>query len=113
MTDLLATEGVVRVRVAPDEVARAAEILTAMTAPDHVTASSSDRGWLSVQVSQERASELNRALGQAGIYASGLEAGNDLEELFLSLTRSEGADPDGTFAGRPAEPAGPTDWAGS
>ena len=36
MKDLLATEGVVRVRVAADEVARATEILTAMTAPDHV-----------------------------------------------------------------------------
>ncbi len=114
MKDLLATEGVVRVRVATEEVARAAEILTAMTAADHVTASSSDHGWLSVQVPQDRASELNRALSQAGIYASGLEAGNDLEELFLSLTRSEsGSDPDGTFAGRPAEPAGPTDWAGA
>ena len=56
---------------------------------------------------------MNRALSQAGIYASGLEAGNDLEELFLALTRSEaGTDPDGTFAGRPPTPAGPTDWAG-
>jgi ABC-2 type transport system ATP-binding protein len=116
MKDLLATEGVVRVRVAADEVVRATEILTAMTAPDHVSASVTDHGWLSVQIPQERASEMNRALGQAGIYASGLEAGNDLEELFLALTRSEtGADPDGTFAGRPAAPAtpaGPTDWAG-
>ncbi len=113
MRELLATEGVVRVRVAPDEVARATEVLAGLTAPDLVAASTSDHGWLAVQIPQDRASEINRVLSQAGIYASGLEAGNDLEELFLMLTRSEsGADPDGTFAGRPPTPAGPSDWAG-
>jgi ABC-2 type transport system ATP-binding protein len=114
MRDLLATEGIVRVRVAPDEIPRAAEILGAMTAPELVAASTSDHGWLTVQIPQDRAAEINRALSQAGIYASGLEAGNDLEELFLTLTRSEsGTDPDGTFAGRPpVVPAAPTDWAG-
>jgi ABC-2 type transport system ATP-binding protein len=113
MKDLLATEGVVRVHVTPDEVPRAVEILAAMTGPDQVAASSSEHGWLTVQIPQDRSSEINRALSQSGIYASGLEAGNDLEELFLSLTRSEdGSDPDGTFASRPSTPAGPTDWAG-
>jgi ABC-2 type transport system ATP-binding protein len=113
MKDLLATEGVVRVRVAPAEVPRATEILARLTASDLVAASTSDHGWLSIQVPQERASEINRALSEAGIFASGLEAGNDLEELFLSLTKREsGADPDGTFAGRPPAPAAPTDWAG-
>ena len=113
MKDLLATEGVVRVRVTPDEIPRAVEILTAMTGPDQVAVSTSEHGWLAVQIPQDRSSEMNRALSQAGIYASGLEAGNDLEELFLSLTRSEaGTDPDGMFAGRPPTPEGPTDWAG-
>ena len=112
MKELLATEGVVRVRVTPDEIPRAVEVLAAMTAPDHVAASPSEHGWVTVQIPQDRSAEINRTLAQAGIYASGLEAGNDLEELFLALTRSETADPDGTFAGRPAEPAGPTDWAG-
>ena len=64
-----------------------------MTGPDLVAASSTEHGWLTVQIAQDRSSEINRALSQAGIYASGLEAGNDLEELFLALTRSETADP--------------------
>jgi hypothetical protein len=44
-------------------------------------------------------------LAGAGIYASGLETGSDLESLFLELTRSEPtASREGTFMG----PAG---WA--
>ena len=114
MRELLATEGVVRVRVAPAEVQAAGSILAGMTAPDHVSASASEPGWLTVQIPQDRAAEINRTLGQAGIYASGLEAGNDLEELFLALTRNEsGIDRDGTFARRPPAPEGPTDWAGA
>ena len=35
-----------------------------------------------------RASEVNRALAEAGIYASGLEPGSDLESVFLELTGS-------------------------
>ena len=99
MKELLATEGVVRVRVTPDEIPRAVEVLAAMAAPDHVAASPSEHGWCH---RPDRAGPLGRdqsTLAQAGIYASGLEAGNDLEELFLALTRSETADPDGTFAG--------------
>jgi hypothetical protein len=37
-------------------------------------------------VAADRAAEVNRALTKAGIYASGLEAGSDLESLFLQLT---------------------------
>ncbi len=114
MVELLASEGVVRVQVAPDEVVRATAVLVGLTAPDLVTASTSEPGWLAVQVPQQRASEMNRALSEVGIYASGLAAGNDLEDLFLSLTRTESAaDRDGVFAGRPPTPAGPSDWAGA
>ena len=43
-------------------------------------------GWLSVRVEPDRAAEVNRALATAGIYASRLETGSDLESLFLELT---------------------------
>jgi len=100
MQDLLASEGVVRVRVEPDAVATASARLARLTAPDRVTPSSMEPGWISVQIAPDRASEVNRSLAEAGIYASGLSSGNDLEELFLALTGPAAAsDPDGTFAG--------------
>ncbi len=37
-------------------------------------------------VPADRATEINRALAEAGIYASGLEPGSDLESVFLELT---------------------------
>jgi hypothetical protein len=39
-----------------------------------------------VGISPARAVEVNRALAEAGIYASGLEPGSDLESLFLEIT---------------------------
>jgi hypothetical protein len=42
--------------------------------------------WLTARVAADKAAEMNRALAEAGIYASGLEAGSDLESLFLQLT---------------------------
>ena len=109
MEDLLSSEGVVRVRVEPAEVAAASARLARLTAPDRVTPSRSEPGWISVQIRPDRTSEVNRSLAEAGIFASGLGSGNDLEELFLTLTEdTASADPDGTFtgidplAGRPA-----------
>jgi hypothetical protein len=62
--------------------------------------SSSEAGWLSVQIAPDRAGEVNRALAESAIFASGLESGNDLEDLFLNLTQDASTvDPDGTFAG--------------
>ncbi len=108
MAELLAGEGVVRVRVEPDEVAAAAAALGRLASPDLVTTRTGEAGWLSVQIGPERSSTVNRALAEAGIFASAISSGNDLEELFLTLTRSEGADPDGTFAGRRPEAGGPS-----
>ena len=100
MKELLAGEGVVRVRVAPEEVATAATALAGLVPSDHVMASSAEPGWLTVQIAPDRTAEVNRTLANASIYAAGLESGNDLEELFLSLTHDPSAvDPDGTFAG--------------
>ncbi len=99
MDELLASEGVVRVRVAPAEVAAAANVLSRLASPERVTLSTTEPGWLSVQITPDRTSEVNRSLAEVGIYASGLNAGNDLEELFLALTGPAAAsDPDGTFA---------------
>ena len=87
-------------------------------APEHgVTPGAGDPGWLSVKVEPERAAEVNRALATAGIYASGLETGSDLESLFLSLTGGSApeASGEGTFfglagAGRTTGETGPSDW---
>jgi ABC-type multidrug transport system ATPase subunit len=105
MKELLAGEGIVRVRVAPEQVAAAAAALAGLVQPDHVVASTAEPGWLTVQIAPDRTAEVNRTLATASIYASGLESGNDLEELFLSLTHDPSAvDPDGTFAGLAKRP---------
>ncbi|HET7727551.1 MAG TPA: ATP-binding cassette domain-containing protein [Candidatus Limnocylindrales bacterium] len=95
---LLAGEGSVRVRVATDEVPRAAVALEGLAgASDAVTA---EDGWLSVRFDPDRAAEVNRALVAAGIYASRIEAGTNLEALFLELTG------DGAATGAPLGSAG-------
>jgi hypothetical protein len=45
--------------------------------------------WLTVHVQPGRAGEVNRRLAEAGIFASGLESGTELEQLFLELTGGE------------------------
>ncbi|MEA2578150.1 MAG: type transport system ATP-binding protein, partial [Chloroflexota bacterium] len=99
MQDLLASEGIVRVRVQPEEVPVAAAALGRLTDPDRVTPSVLGPGWISVQITPNRSSEVNRALAQANIYAAEVSGGNDLEELFLTLTGAEAStDRDGRFA---------------
>ena len=108
--ELLNAEGVVRVRVAPEQLAAASTALASLDGPDGVTTSSAEPGWLSVRVTPDRTGEVNRILGEAGIWATGLESGNDLEMLFLGLT---GGHPvpggEGTFFGT----AGVTPGAGA
>ena len=89
--ELLSSEGVVRVRVAPEEIDRARPILETFASPGSV-APPGESGWLSVKAEPGRASDVNRALAQAGIYASGIDTGSDLEALFLELTGGEPAD---------------------
>jgi len=102
---LLAGEGSVRVRVAPEEVPRAVATLEAL-AGSGVAASGAaggvdaEDGWLSVRFDPGRAAEVNRALAAAGIYASRIEAGTNLESLFLELTG------DGAAIGTPLGSAG-------
>ena len=89
MTTLLASEAVVRVRVRPDEMERAVAALRALPNAGDVTSDTERGGWISARIAQDRASEVTRTLSSAGIYLSGLEAGSDLESLFLELTSPE------------------------
>ena len=84
--ELLGAEGTVRVRVAPGEVEQALLVLAGFAGPDGATSSSAEPGWISVRTGSDRIGEVNRTLAGAGIWAIGLEAGNDLEMLFLELT---------------------------
>jgi ABC-2 type transport system ATP-binding protein len=100
MSDLLSSEGLVRVRVRPDDAVHAAEVLAPLepAAPGGLP-SIQEGGWLSVHIAPERSEEIARALAQAGIYPSELLVGSDLEQLFLKLTQgSDHVDPDGSFA---------------
>jgi ABC-2 type transport system ATP-binding protein len=96
---LLEGAGVIRVRVAPAEIDPARAILDTLV-PGIASTTDGDDGWLSLAVTSDRAADANRALATAGIYASGLETGNDLESLFLELTGgSDAANHEGTFFG--------------
>jgi ABC-2 type transport system ATP-binding protein len=106
--ELLNAEGIVRVRVAPDEVVRATAALGALGGPGAVTSSAAEPGWISVRTTPERTGEVNRTLGGAGIWATGLESGNDLEMLFLGLTGGEpGQGGEGVFFGMAGSAPGP------
>jgi ABC-2 type transport system ATP-binding protein len=99
MQELLSAEGIVRVRVRPDEVPAAAATLGRLTAPERVSASVMGPGWISIQITPDRSAEVNRALAEANIFAAEVSGGNDLEELFLTLTGAENStDRDGRFA---------------
>lgn len=110
LAELLESAGRVRVRVAPEEMTKAAAVLRDL-APDrplYGVDSGEGAGWFTVGIAPGRAAELNRALGAAGVYASGLEPGSDLESIFLDLTGRTGsvaAPPAG--AGAVAAPALP------
>ncbi len=89
---LLDDGGHVRVRVAAGELAPASVALQgAFGAAAVVAQGEPDGAWLDVHVPGARAAEVNRTLAGAGIYASRLEAGSDLESLFLELTGEGGA----------------------
>jgi ABC-2 type transport system ATP-binding protein len=86
LEELLTSQALIRVKVCPEEVAGASEVLSKLTGGGSVETQDPDAVWLSARIAANRAAEVNRALAGAGIYASGLEAGSDLESLFLQLT---------------------------
>jgi len=96
---LLASSGGVRLRVEPSEVSRAVELLDAIAGSGAAVALDNAEGaWIRVRFDPRQAAQLNRTLAQAGIFASRVEVGTDLESLFLELTSSGG----------PADDASPT-----
>ena len=88
--ELLSTEGHVRVRVGAAELPAARQAVEALVGADAVSVETEhDQAWLIVRIEPARAAEINRTLATAGVYASRLEAGADLESLFLELTGGE------------------------
>jgi ABC-2 type transport system ATP-binding protein len=85
--ELLSTEGHVRVRVAATELPTARRAVEALVGADALSVETEhDQAWLVVRIEPARAAEVNRTLAAVGVYASRLEAGADLESLFLELT---------------------------
>jgi ABC-2 type transport system ATP-binding protein len=98
--ELLQAEGTVRVRVPTEQVPQATAVLERVVGQGTATADTDQNGWIAVRAAAARAGELNQALGGAGIWATGLEAGNDLEMLFLELTGGQQTlGSEGTFMG--------------
>jgi ABC-2 type transport system ATP-binding protein len=97
---LLAEGAKVRVRVAPADISRALAVLGAISGHIEPPAGEGPQaGWITLRVPGERSAEVNRLLAHAGVYASALEATNDLESVFLALTMAAPA--------ARAAPAGP------
>lgn len=90
LAKLMEDAGRVKVRVAPSEMEQAATILRALAPerPLYGIGAGDQAGWFTVSVPPARAPEINKALAEAGIYASGLEPGSDLESVFLEITGS-------------------------
>jgi ABC-2 type transport system ATP-binding protein len=86
LDELLAGQALVKVKVKPEEAAAALTVVAKVAGDGHTEISDPDAAWLTARVFADRAADINRALAGAGIYASGLEAGSDLESLFLELT---------------------------
>ena len=107
IADLLNAEGTVRVRVPMLDLEPAMAALGALTGPEGLSPSTDGTGWISVRIPSDRIGEVNRTLAGAGIWAIGLESGNDLEMLFLELTGGEPvASGEGTFFGIAGAEAG-------
>jgi ABC-2 type transport system ATP-binding protein len=87
LSELLASSGAIHVKVAPEEAEKAAKVLASLTGPERVSIDYPEVAWLTAHLPVQRAAEVNKALAKAGVYASGLEAGGDLEPLFLQLTQ--------------------------
>jgi ABC-2 type transport system ATP-binding protein len=98
LDSLLRDQGVVRVRVPRAQEAEARSVLERVARTEPAPSPEGDP-WLAVHVEPNRAGEVNRALAEAGIYASGVESGTDFELLFLELTGGGQPSSEGTFGG--------------
>jgi ABC-2 type transport system ATP-binding protein len=99
LEELLASQAIVRIRVRPEEAAAASAVVSKLAGEGRVEIPYPELAWLTARIAADRAAEVNRALADAGIYASGLEAGSDLESLFLQLTSPPAPPPSQNRAG--------------
>jgi ABC-type multidrug transport system ATPase subunit len=107
LREMLTVEGTVRVRVRPELVLSAVATASTLAPAEALPSGDDGPGWLLVHVEPHRAEEVNRVLAGQGIYASELEAGTDLEMLFLELTAGQTAAEEGAFARQRPAAAGP------
>jgi ABC-2 type transport system ATP-binding protein len=98
LKELLALQGVVKVRVQPDKVDTAIATLGAEFPAERLTESDRDEGWLSVRIAPDQSEAISQKLAGSGIFVSGMESGTDLEMLFLELTGGK-AEGEGSFVG--------------
>jgi hypothetical protein len=72
---------------------RAADILRRLAGDKQLygTDSGPQAGWFQVGLDPARVGEVSKALAEAGIYPTGLQAGSDLETVFLQLTHAAAA----------------------
>jgi len=85
--ELLEASAVVRVKVSQEASAGAQAALAPRFGAEAVKLSMAGDGtWLEIHTAGSRSAEVNQVLAQAGVYASRLEPGSDLESLFLELT---------------------------
>ncbi len=109
---LLSSQATVRVRIDDGDLERATAALEALAGPDSTERLADPSAvWLSVRFDPDRAADVNRALARAGVFAARLEAGAELESLFLELTGDSPAvstpdDPSATPPGTAATPPG-------
>lgn len=101
LRELLAAASTVKVRVRPELLEQAQAVLNQLAPTERLVESDRVEGWLLVHISSDRSEEVNRKLSEAGLYAAGLEAGNDLELLFLELTSHQAAGAEGSIPMRP------------
>ncbi len=106
LEELLSSQALVRVKVRPEEAALASSVLSKLAGDGRVETADAGAAWLAARIAADRASDVNRALADAGIYASGIEAGSDLESLFLQLT----APPEPPAGEGPARPGAVPGW---
>jgi ABC-2 type transport system ATP-binding protein len=99
LKELLSMQGVVKVRVRPNLVDAAIKTLAPLATAERLTETDLEEGWLSVHIPADRTEDVNKTLAGAGIFASGLESGTDLEMLFLQLTGGQSVGAEGEFVG--------------
>ncbi len=87
LSDLLSEGGHVTARVTQADLPGAMAALGTLGAPISARPTGPPGlALIDVRIGPERAAEVNRVLASAGIYASEISSGSDLESVFLSLT---------------------------